>query len=626
MKTKICFQLFLSILFLGNLAAQYPVSDIPESLKKNAHTVIRAYDSHFKVSDKKFSEHRVKVVYTVLNSVGKNVEYVHYDGSSKVTDFRGTLYNAEGKKVRSLDKRDARDYSGTDGANLFTDNRVRVMGIDGGKPPYTVAFEYTVKSTDHRFYPGWHILPGYGFSLMGGSHTIVASDGLDFSYRAYNADIEPTIEEKGRAVIYRWAAEAVPALEREPYADRKSRFPVVNVSPHHFVVEEKVGSFRDWKSFGQFIHQLNEGRNNLPETTRESVRKLIAGASDDEEKVRLLYRYLQDNMRYVSVQIGIGGWKSFDAQYVDQNKFGDCKALSFYMHSMLDVVGIESYPVLVYAGEEPPAMEEDFAHGGFNHMILYVPETDTWLECTSNKNPAGYLGSNTEDRNVLLVTPEGGQVARTPLLELDREHLTGTIALAEDGAATLDMTLETTGEAHEMYRHYADNVDRDFREYFQSELSLPSSAKLTDLEIAADETGPNASVAYSFEVMKYGSRAGTRMFVPVNTLSRMDFVPPKNEGRLSTVVRRHNYEKTDEVTLQLPEGYRVENLPEPVALESVFGTYSAELEERDGEIVYRRALRMVPTERPAAEYEDLRDFFRAITKADKRKLVLIDKT
>ena len=193
---------------------------------------------------------------------------------------------------------------------------------------------------------------------------------------------------------------------------------------------------------------LIKGKDELSANMKSKVAALTTEATTEEEKINALYKYMQENMRYVSVQLGIGGWQPFSAQYVEQNKYGDCKALSNFMMSMLKEVGIQSYPVLIAAGDTYFEVGEDFTKPLFNHMILHVPSVDYWLECTSNTSPPNYLGSFTADRNVMLVTENGGQLARTPKLTKDdnTEASKVTIALSETGEATIGYELEAHGD------------------------------------------------------------------------------------------------------------------------------------------------------------------------------------
>jgi len=155
-------------------------------------------------------------------------------------------------------------------------------------------------------------------------------------------------------------------------------------------------------------------------------------------------------MRYVSLQFGIGGYKPFTVKYVDEKKYGDCKALSNYMRYLLDVADIKSYPVLINAGYNAEPLDPTFPKTSFNHVILCVPDkADTvWLESTSNDNKAGFLGSFTEDRLGLLLTENGGSIIKTPASRYKNNLLSSysEIFLDEKGGAKTQTRFYATGD------------------------------------------------------------------------------------------------------------------------------------------------------------------------------------
>ena len=226
---------------------------------------------------------------------------------------------------------------------------------------------------------------------------------------------------------------------------------------------------------------------------------------------------MQENKRYVSVQLGIGGWQPFTAEYVEERGYGDCKALSNYMKAMLQEIGVESYPVIVYAGEHHPyEVEDDFVDPAFNHAILYVPGEDMWLECTSQINPPGYLGEFTNDRKVLLITPQGGQLARTPKLSTAENNANEqlTVQLAADGSATLQYEALLKGIPHEDWRYYKYAYPpKDIEDKVRNMGKLPTLS-LNEVDITNDPHLPQNTLTFSATADRYASRAGKRLLSP----------------------------------------------------------------------------------------------------------------
>lgn len=106
-----------------------------------------------------------------------------------------------------------------------------------------------------------------------------------------------------------------------------------------------------WNDFGKFIASLNKGRDQLPENIKVKVDELTRGVSDPLEKIIRLYGFMQQNTRYISIQLGIGGWQPFSAEFVGQKGYDDCKALTNYMQSLIKHAGIKSYYALIKSGD-----------------------------------------------------------------------------------------------------------------------------------------------------------------------------------------------------------------------------------------------------------------------------------
>lgn len=187
------------------------------------------------------------------------------------------------------------------------------------------------------------------------------------------------------------------------------------VAPGEFEIEGTVGDARTWETFGKWYYDLGAQTRALPDAAKAEIDALVKGVENEREIVAILFNYLQEKNRYVSIQLGIGGWKPFPAEFVFDNSYGDCKALTNYMLAALEYVGIDAHAVLINASADRPLIE-DFPGNQFNHVVLRVTlenGEEIWLECTSKYLPPNNLG-NGYSKKALLVSAEGGTVVETP--------------------------------------------------------------------------------------------------------------------------------------------------------------------------------------------------------------------
>jgi transglutaminase-like putative cysteine protease len=617
------------VLLTGQDNFQYAAVLIPPDLIKNANAVIRQQDVEFSVKSAGEATLRERRIVTLFNDKSHfDFLVLHYNSFNKLGKIKGKVYNSMGQFVREIGKSEIRDESAISSFSIYEDSRVRYVDVDYSEFPYTVEFEYEMTWKDLLDYPNWQ-LGEFGAAVQNASFTLDLPEGFGVQFKTVNMDVKPTeTTVKGRHYL-KWAMENLPAVKREPYGPPAAELlPMLLVSPNIFEAQQYTGSMASWKDFGHFISQLMKGRDELSPAMKETVRQLTAGAATEQEKIEVLYRYLQQNMRYVSVQLGIGGWQPFDAKYVEANKYGDCKALSNFMKAMLKEAGIGSNPVLIYAGDLKYEVTEDFATPMFNHVILHVPSQDYWLECTSNTSPPNYLSDWTAGRNVVLVTEQGGVLARTPELPAaaNFESNEVSIKLQADGQAALEVNSVRRGSKQDWYRQAVVELSQeDLRKKYQENLRLPGFT-FENLSIQPTAGKPEASINFKATIPRYASKAGKRLFIPFNAFNPFTEVPPANENRLHPVVMRDGYTEEDKITITLPADYNVESLPgEDFILESAFGKYSLKTSQSDGVITIERHLEILPVRLPAEEYNAWRDFYKEIARMDGAKVVLVER-
>lgn len=631
MKKHLFLLLLLPTLLIGQDRPELSALLIPSELRDGANAVIRNQQVTFDVKSPGQAAYREVRTVTLFNySSSYDVLVVHYNTYNKLGKIKGRVYDANGNLVRQVHKKEVRDVSAISGFSIYEDDRIRYVDIDHPEYPYTVEFEYEKTYKDLLYYPGWEV-PEFAVGVEKVELNYNLPEGVELYHQGLNIGTEPVISSNGNRTAYRWQIEHLPPAKHEKFGPPNSELlPSVKLSPSKFEAEKYEGSMASWKDFGLFMNRLLEGRDQLSPAMQQTVAQLTAHAKSDKEKIDILYRYMQENMRYVSVQMGtVGGWQPFSASYVESNKYGDCKALSNFMMAMLKEVGITSYPVLIYSGDLEYEIQEDFAVPAFNHMILHVPSENYWLECTSTTAPPNYLGAGTDNRNVLLITEEGGRVERTPELTPGQnvEQNEVAVSLESTGGATVEMTSVRTGDRQEFYRYAAKNMSREeLGKTFQENISLPSFS-LEKLEVQTDPSKPKTTVTCRARVQHYASKAGKRLFVPMNPMNAYSNTPPKVEERLHPIVQNRGYTESDRITVQIPEGYTVESLPsETMSLKSDCLNFMLNVSQSEGKVTIERRLEILPCRLPAEEYGAWRELHQQVARADAAKLVLVRRT
>ena len=349
-------------------------------------------------------------------------------------------------------------------------------------------------------------------------------------------------------------------------------------------------------------------------------------AKTENEKIKIIYQYLQKNFRYVSIQLGIGGYKPFPASFTDQKKYGDCKGLSFYMHAILSSLGIKSYVALINAEYNREPVDPAFPCNQFNHMILCVPNAKdtTWLECTSRTNDFGVLGSFTENRNALLITAEGGELVKTPVSRASDNIFNSktTVELDEDGSGKATLAIDLKGEYKQDFLYYTDEKKDEQKDFLVNNIGLkqPDEFLLTSKDVEGKYIG---LVEVVIEKIPEFS-AGSKVFLNKHLYKFIKGGLPVTEKRRFDYFFKCPFEKTDTTVYKLPVDYIPDLLPQP---KSIVGQYSKYMtnywfDEKENAIYSVAKIILTNNRIPAADYPALKKCFDDMMKDDAQHIVI----
>jgi len=619
----VCIVLILS----GNLVTakelKYPVSEIPAILKENAHTVFRIYKQVVEIKSEKSAVVSVTEVRTILNKNGEQDSYFSktYDPMNKIGNIKGKVYNELGKQIKNLGSEDIIDQSAISGYSLYEDNRVKYIDPKNMTFPFTVEYTYEIDLKQTMFLPAWSH-ENENTSYENSEFIVKVPVGYTFRYKEFNLPNGVIKSKEEEKEFYTWKLSNLPARKNEPMASKYSpNYPLLLLGSNKFEFGDSKGSSQTWKELGIWVTSLNEKKDILPEATRAKMIEITANCKNEYEKVKVIYEYMQQKTRYVSVQVGIGGWQPFDATIVDKYSYGDCKALSNYTRSLLSVVGIKSFYTLVMAGSESKSIEASFPSSQFNHAMVCVPvEKDTlWLECTSQRLPCGFNSDFTDDRQVLLIDGENSRLVRTRAYTVNENCISRH--------STVNLSDETTGQAEvkTVYKglcydnilpiYYADNADK--KKIVTQRIELPSFIldKFSYIENKSQHPSfdENLSITISNYIHKMGKEVA---LLPLNFMNKLTSIPDKVRNRKTDLCIRRPYMENDTVVYQVPNEYRIAELPEKIVISGKFGIYTSNTFQQGNSVTYFRHFELYKGVFPPEAYIEFRDFLEKVSTAD----------
>jgi hypothetical protein len=590
----------------------------------------------------------VREAYKILRPEGADhgIVSVAFNPNRKVTMLRGWCIPAQGKNYEVKEK-DAVEVSipKITGSELISDVRDKAIQIPAAVPGNIVGYEYETEESPLVLQKAWDF---QGVDPVKATQfTLQLPKGWE--YKAWwrnHEEVQPVAAGNNQ---WQWSLSDVKGLSAEshmPPWPGVSGFMLVNFYPSGTTGNDRT--FRDWPTMGLWYQGLTRGRRDASPDIKQKVAALTASSKTPPEKMKAIAEFVQHDIRYVAISLGIGGYQPHSASETFQNRYGDCKDKATLMSSMLKEAGIESFYVVINTERGSISSDSPAELHAFDHMILAIrlPEgmNDSsvvatiedpklgkllFFDPTNTFVPFGAIGGYLQANYGLLVTPEGGALVELPKLPAAS---TGT---NRKGTIRLNAAGNFSGEFVEVHR--GDSA-WDQREYLKSVGN--ESDKVKVLEAMLAESLSNFSITkatidnlnyndqpfgftYSVAAAGYAKLAGGLLLIRPRVIGvETSGLLEKKEPRQFPVIFEGPRRDFDAFEIALPAGYEVEDLPPPVDMDYSFASYHSKTEESGNTLKYTRTFEIKELSVPLSKMEELKKFYRAIGSDERNTVVL----
>jgi transglutaminase-like putative cysteine protease len=450
---------------------------------------------------------------------------IYYNKAEKLEIIEAVIINSAGAVVRKLGKKEIVTRSDISSGSLFEDDYVKEFNLRWHEFPYRIKYSYRKTSGRFIYIANWSPVVFSDIPTLKASLKIQVPTG--YQYKTYSSgNLKFSSDSLSDPKQLSWVAENISPPKTEIFAPYyRDVLPSVYIVPESFTYGIP-GTLDSWETLGKWQGEINRNLFGLTASEKTKADSLINGINDKTEIARRLYHFMQDNTRYVNVSIDIGGLQPFPASYVCNNKYGDCKALAIYMMALLKYAGIESYYTKVNAGSNPGTVIKEFPAPQFNHIILCLPiENDTlWLENTNNLMPFGYLGTFTQNRDVLVVNGEKSKLVKTPPLLKDDVTVSSSFAFkpSRSGKSVLKIKREVNGPEFERVADLLTDLKDDRRRAYIRNLMILNGEVVSCSFKRPDRDKPSVLIDSEIEIENLLSRINTSLvfnFVPTRLFS-----------------------------------------------------------------------------------------------------------
>lgn len=589
---------------------------------------------------------QVRRVYKILRPTGRDygIAGVSFNAHAKINGLRGWCIPAQGKDYEIKDKEAVEvALPKVEGSELISDVREKLLQIPAPDPGNIVGYEYEEDEQPIVLQDIWEFqreIPvretHYSLQLPPG-----------WAYKALWINY-PESKPNESGTQLQWTVSDVKAIRREaemPPLDGVSGQMVVSFFPQGGA---STRGFTTWPEMGTWYRNLVSGRRDASPEIKQQVSTLTASANNPLDKMKALAQFVQRDVRYVAIELGIGGFQPHAAPEVFQHRYGDCKDKATLLSSMLNEIGVESYYVLINTERGAVTPEMPANMGAFDHVVLAIklppnlsgssvvatvqhPRLGSLLyfDPTNELTPFGEIGGYLQSNYGLLVAPDAGELVELPRQPSAMNSIERTGKLKLDLAGTLTGEINETrvGDRAWMERGRLRAVTKNSDRIKPIEDLLAGSLSIFHITHASIEnltqTDRPFGFHYSFEAQNYAKSAGGLLLIRPRVLGvKTSAILETKEPRKFPIEFEGPSRDTDTFEITIPDGYVVDDVPPPVDADYSFASYHSKTEVKGNLIQYNRTFEVKELSVPVARADELKKFYRTIAGDERNTAVL----
>jgi transglutaminase-like putative cysteine protease len=571
-------------------------------------------------------EHYRRVV-KILRPQGRDEGLIHvyFDKDTKILSMNVWSIGPDGHEYAMKDK-DFVDVGdpGMEGAFEFADDKYRIARAPGNDPGGVVAYEYEQRERPYLTEKTWFFQED--IPSLSQSFTLQLPPG--YTYGTVWAHHPPTEAADIEGHGWRWEMKDVPGIDlrRVPLSPGLGSL-VARMTVHYAGPGLRVATDGTWKSVGQWYESLYRDRLLATPELTAKAQELTAGKTDFFDKTNAIAEYVQKQVRYVAIEVGIGGWQPHAAGDVFRNRYGDCKDKATLLAAMLSTVGVHAVPVIVHVergmvNPDAPSIVADHVIAavevpkGYHSERLHSEVTTqsgreylifdpTW----EARAPYGQLEHELQGSYGVLVEGSDSQLIQLPVSDpaLNTVRRTASFRLDADGVLKGTVTEKYSGDLSEDRRDlYAKHDAKQQTEELDRVLGLDFTAfSATDVKVEnVDALNKDFTLTYSLSADRYAKTMGSLLMVRPRVLGDLD-IDTDHKPRAVPINLDETMQAVDEYSIEIPDGYAVDEIPDPVKLDLGFAAYQSDVQVTGNTLHYKRTYTIRQITLPASRYADV---------------------
>jgi hypothetical protein len=612
------------------------------SYPKTTKAVVLLEDTTYTVGANGQAVEHVRRVVKILRPQGRDYGYpmVYFDKDSKVLSMHVWSIDAAGHEYSLKDNEIAEIGHPGEGGELYDDARAKVADPPGRDPGGIIAYEYEERERPYVAETNWvfqdelprlHqeftlVLPaGYTYNTTWANHAKV--DGAD-------------LEGKG----YRWEMKDVAGIDLDDVPLSPTTAALAGRMTVHYagpgLAEPQDGT---WQGVGLWYEGLSRDRMQPNADITAKAQSLAAGKTDFYDKTEAIGEFVQKQIRYFVIEMGIGGLQPHYAADIYKGRYGDCKDKATVLGAMLSSVGVHSDIVLVdtrrgIVDPKDPSVWGDHAIAAIEvpagyqspklHSLVTTKSGKRYLifDPTWTETPFGQIEDSLQGSYGLIVEGKDSELVQIPVVdpEFNTIRRTASFTLGVDGTLKGQVTDRRFGDiASTRRRELTHGEGRTQQQYIDGTVSHDfAAASLTDLKFEGlDALNKDLTTSFQLTATHFATSTGPLLMVRPRVFG--EYAPGADrKDRTVPIDLGTAMQASDSFDIELPDGFAVDELPDPVKADFGFASYESKTELHGRVLHYTRTYTIRQVQIPAEKYGDLQKLSSLIAADEDSRAVL----
>jgi len=583
---------------------------------------------------------RYRMVVRILRPQGR--EYAHpvawFNKDHKLLSFHIWSIGPDGHQY-ALKKDDIYERGSEAWGLLYDDVRYESADVPGADPGGVVAYEYTMQLPMYAGSEPWEFQ-----NPVPTARSVFEIDLPEgWQHRALWRNYRSTEPAEIAPNHFQWVLTNIQGIDMESVPMAPAEGALAGRMEVYFSANALPDGEQLWTRIGEWYTQLAAPQSEGPADIADASRTLTSANADFMERIERVAAFMQQQIRYVGIEIGIGGFIPHAAEDVYRNRYGDCKDKATLMIAMLDAVGVRATWVLV--DTERGVIDAKVPSMTANHMITAIeipqgyenPALKAVVTLKSGKRylifdptnqyvPIGLLPTYLQGGTGLLMAGADSEAIALPVLDpaSDTVNRTAAFTLGADGSLTGSVTVKRLGaSSDDLRRMFTMSSDEEKRHDLEDALRSDFSSFQVDKEEIENVSNLSQplTLSYSVSAASYAKNAGSLLLVRPRVISS-DALALSDERRMFPIEFEGTGDWRDTFDVKIPAGYKVDDLPDPVNVDTGFASYHSDV-KADGDVLhYSREYIVKKLELDASDYAALRKLEGEIYSDENRSAVL----